>query len=505
MSEIRSTWPLRVLIVTAALAVVVVLCVVMPPHWRMRAGRASGDGETGVIRLMGLAVDHQATHPDFQATPAGGYGPVAELVGTTLGDDGRPVHAGPGRRVDTPARDAAGRVIAPHLANETFSCGITNFTIAGGQVVPAEPFAAMLSVLGSAITSDGVDIPVTVQVRIGENVLEPFGPYAAPGSGDVNDHTNPRHFIPPATYAAGSAITVASTSWMDGSVHMAANSLEASPYVLVLRDGDAVPDIDPFDDQAAIATFLDGYVDAVAGQVTLEANQAIFLFELGTTNLSAAAADFQDLVVLITLARDADDLTIPGSTSTAGLGDDPAVLGAADDAAIDSAVSFAQWFRPSTGVSVSVGIPLILRRDSSGPGVRYVFDDLVDQPYLGRGGFYPLDGRGFGNTSDPHNHHFTYRVAARFTYDASANQYFLLETNGDAWVFIDDRLAIDLGGVHATLDQRIDLDRLCLVDGERSVLSFFLAERFAPESRLRIETNLELEGVSTPPISAQFD
>ncbi len=42
--------------------------------------------------------------------------------------------------------------------------------------------------------------------------------------------------------------------------------------------------------------------------MSLDENQAIYLFELGTTNLTSSAADFQDLVVLITLAHSVEEL-----------------------------------------------------------------------------------------------------------------------------------------------------------------------------------------------------
>ncbi|MEZ6192618.1 MAG: hypothetical protein R3C45_15195 [Phycisphaerales bacterium] len=37
--------------------------------------------------------------------------------------------------------------------------------------------------------------------------------------------------------------------------------------------------------------------------MTMDENQSIYLFELGTTRLTRAAADFQDLVVLVTLGE----------------------------------------------------------------------------------------------------------------------------------------------------------------------------------------------------------
>jgi hypothetical protein len=55
-----------------------------------------------------------------------------------------------------------------------------DFEISEGRVVPTEEFAAKVSVLGAAITSGGVDMPVTVRVNVGDSVFEPFGDFDNP-------------------------------------------------------------------------------------------------------------------------------------------------------------------------------------------------------------------------------------------------------------------------------------------------------------------------------------
>lgn len=79
-------------------------------------------------------------------------------------------------------------------------------------------------------------------------------------------------------------------------------------------------------------------------------------------------------------------------------------------------------------------------------------------------GFVPIDDRAFGNSggSPDHNFHFTHELQATFTYNANGGQFFSFTGNDDVWVFIDAKLAIDLGGVHAAADQYIDLTRLCV-------------------------------------------
>jgi len=153
-------------------------------------------------------------------------------------------------------------------------------------------------------------------VRVGDTILEPFGDFEAPAHDTVNDANNPRQYILPDMYSPGVGVSVKARSWLkkkswyNGSsnnhwqTYLTIDSHAGSPNVLVLRDGDAVPNIDPFMNQNSITDFIRDYINPVTNTVVLDENQAIYLFELGTTNLGSSAADFQDLVVLLTLADD---------------------------------------------------------------------------------------------------------------------------------------------------------------------------------------------------------
>ena len=51
----------------------------------------------------------------------------------------------------------------------------------------------------------------------------------------------------------------------------------------------------------------------------------------------------------------------------------------------------------------------------------------------------------------------------------------------------------------------IDLDRLCLVDGQSYWLSLWVAQRTAPQASVRMETNILFTGSDLPSITAAFD
>jgi hypothetical protein len=77
-----------------------------------------------------------------------------------------------------------------------------------------------------------------------------------------------------------------------------------SDRVVVLRDGDEVPDIPGFANQPSAADFIANYIDFTTSPATvrLGRNDVIYLFELGYSAAGKAGCDYQDLVVLVTLA-----------------------------------------------------------------------------------------------------------------------------------------------------------------------------------------------------------
>jgi PKD repeat protein len=189
---------------------------------------------------------------------------------------------------------------------------VNNFNITGDVVVPKDNFKCNFTVLGAQISYGGdYNMMVTTQLYIG-NQTYPLGNYSSPVGSNVNDNKQHQWNLP-ASYPAGTPVTISGRSWSHNSSglnysldsswtqHMEVKTTGNSPNLIVLKNGDSVPDKPGYLGQASLATFVAPYIKN--GKISLKANEAIFLFELGTTDTSSNAADFQDLVVLMSVQK----------------------------------------------------------------------------------------------------------------------------------------------------------------------------------------------------------
>ena len=100
-----------------------------------------------------------------------------------------------------------------------------------------------------------------------------------------------------------------------------------------------------------------------------------------------------------------------------------------------------RWFVAVDGKSASYIGALKMEYVADGATFSFAHDE-----------FYPLDDAKFSDgdvvNEDGHNHLFTMGFAVPFTVLASGEESFSIEADDDTFVFVDNKLAIDMGGIH---------------------------------------------------------
>jgi fibro-slime domain-containing protein len=173
---------------------------------------------------------------------------------------------------------------------------------------------------------------------------------------------------------------------------------------------------------------------------------------------------------------------------------------------------FAAWYTDTNGLSSTVtqDFPLTANPDGT-----YVYDSAA---------YFPLDNAGWGIESsggtlekgddgNPHNFHFTTEFHASFKY--MGGEKFTFRGDDDVWVFVNDKLAIDIGGIHGPVTEQVDFDadtetdgtldtstgvftptgnpttlHLGLTVGSTYNIDFFNAERHVTGSNFRLQTSI---------------
>ena len=142
--------------------------------------------------------------------------------------------------------------------------------------------------------------------------------------------------------------------------------------------------------------------------------------------------------------------------------------------------AFKQWYNDTPGVNQT--FPMQLDLIEIQPGL-YQFASEA---------FFPVDDKGFGNEGLNHNFAFTTEIHTQFIYNGG--EKFTFTGDDDLWMFINNKLAIDLGGLHPPLNDTVDLDAdaglLGIVPGQTYTMDIFHAERHSDGSNFRIDTTI---------------
>lgn len=153
---------------------------------------------------------------------------------------------------------------------------------------------------------------------------------------------------------------------------------------------------------------------------------------------------------------------------------------------ITSKETFDQWYRDVDTVNMHFQKELVLSETAPGSGL-FAYDSTA---------FFPLlPTEGFGITPPSYmnqNFLFTTEIHLRFGY--VAGQKFTFIGDDDMWVFVNNRLALDLGSTHSAATGVIDFDAeaadLGISPGNAYSMDIFHAERHTTKSNFHIETNI---------------
>jgi fibro-slime domain-containing protein len=165
------------------------------------------------------------------------------------------------------------------------------------------------------------------------------------------------------------------------------------------------------------------------------------------------------------------------------LGDDdtPVYAGRPKTPTTSGADNFYTWFHDAPN-NLSEPLDLQLTPSSEQPGLFEYANDF----------FFPIDGQLKGNEGRRHNYHFTLQASTTFEY--RGGERFSFAGDDDMWVFINRRLAIDLGGTHRRMSAEVALDYIAdahgLVPGNVYPLHFFFAERHTISSTFTLRTTI---------------
>ena len=156
-----------------------------------------------------------------------------------------------------------------------------------------------------------------------------------------------------------------------------------------------------------------------------------------------------------------------------------------------------RWFSDVEGKSKSYNGVLKMQYKESGAEFLFEAED-----------FYPLDETEFSVgdivNDDGHNHLFTMNFAVPFTVLTSGKEEFKITADDDTFVFVGDKLAIDMGGIHDPVEGRLIINEsgevysevngeglaysgVNVEKGEGSIVRIFHADRDSEDSTFNVE------------------
>lgn len=199
---------------------------------------------------------------------------------------------------------------------------------------------------------------------------------------------------------------------------------------------------------------------------------------------------------------------------------------------ITDGTSFGQWYNDVPSVNRGVEVAMRMVQDPRRPGIyQFVGSTHPSGVTASTREFYPIDGLGFNaptaggdfeaattdqdaivgdleddEITESHNYSFTVELHAQFTYQ-TGQHFDILRSDDDLWIFVNNQLAVDMGGLHnptsypvTTFDNLLDdpsgTSGQTLIPGKTYTFDVFFAERHTDVSNLVFETSIDLRPVA---------
>jgi fibro-slime domain-containing protein len=466
------------------------ISLLLPPGVAAVSARTSGSPDT--ILLPGVVRDFHKDNPDLNVAPSAGKGHYAGNIAFGLGSDGRPVFVNAGYKVTKEWTNKDGHPIAPHMyLNGLGAPGTIPVTVASPSPKHGvlDTYDSLKGAYGGANVGSAPTYVVGAPMPA---VVVPASVASLPSQGDLS--------------YSGTA-TVSSDIHCDqldisGTLKIAGNRTIVCEDAFALSTH-AVVSLEP---GASLCLFMkkggSSWNHVVVGD-NLNPSR-VTIYNLGTTTFMIH--NHAEVYAQIISPAASVEISNHGSLFGRFIGktveydnhgdfhvdkgflsdfcgtvikDVAGTRGVDSAGGISSAPSFVKWFTDVLGTNMSARYSLELVRSTSG-----VYEHLTDQ-------FHPVDNILFGNEGHAHNCYFTYAFQVEFTHRSCDDRFFEFEGTDDAWMFIDGRLAMDLGGLTPGTSQYVEMDRLNLVDGQTYTLHFFYAQRQASLATFRMRTNLD--------------